>query len=192
MSDAAVILAAGDARRFDPEDPGAKLFAMLNERPVLAWAIAPALEARFEEVIVVGGAADLEAIVPAGVTLVQNDRWSEGLASSLHVGLERCRERGHRRAVVGLGDAPGVTREAWCAVREAPGGPIVFATYDGRRAHPVRLDAEVWPMLPQRGEEGARSIARQHPELASEVACLGDPGDIDTAFDLEAWSRAWN
>jgi CTP:molybdopterin cytidylyltransferase MocA len=196
MSDAAVILAAGGGQRFsanNPEAPiGAKLFALIKDKPVLAWAIAPTLGAYFDEVIVVGGAANLEAIVPDGVTLLQNDEWSQGLASSLHVALAWCHLQGHRRALVGLGDSPGLTTDAWSAVRNAPGGPIVFATYGGRRGHPVRLDAEVWPLMPLRGEEGARALVRERPDLASEVACSGEPADIDTLADLEEWSRSWN
>ncbi len=196
MSDAAVILAAGGGLRFSANDPeaslGAKLFALIKDKPVLAWAIAPALDAHFDEVIVVGGAANLEAIVPEGVTLLQNHEWSQGLASSLLVALTWCRAQGHRRALVGLGDSPGLTADAWSAVRDAPGGPIVFATYAGRRGHPVRLDAEIWPLLPHRGEEGARTLVRERPDLASEVACSGEPADIDTPADLEEWSRSWN
>jgi CTP:molybdopterin cytidylyltransferase MocA len=196
MSDAAVILAAGGGLRFNANDPnatlGAKLFALIQDEPVLAWAIAPALDAHFDEVIVVAGAANVEAIVPDGVTLLQNDHWPQGLASSLRVGLAWCHTQGHGRAVVGLGDSPGLTKEAWSAVRDAPGGPIVFATYDGRRGHPVRLDAEVWPHLPDRGEEGARALVRRRPELAIDVACVGEPADIDTPTDLQQWSTAWN
>ncbi len=196
MSDAAVILAAGGGLRFNARDPdallGAKLFALIKGKPVLAWAIAPALDAHFDEVIVVGGAANVQEIVPEGVTLLHNDQWTEGLASSLHVGLAWCKRQGHGRAVVGLGDSPGLTKEAWSAVRDAPGGPIVYATYDGRRGHPVRLDAEVWPLMPARGEEGARVLVRQRPDLASDVACVGEPADIDTPSDLQHWSSTWN
>ena len=74
-------------------------------------------------------------------------------------------------------------------VANAPKGPIVFATYQGERAHPVRLDAEIWPMLPSDGDEGARSVARRYPELVREVACVGVPADIDTPGDLQRWSR---
>lgn len=196
MSDAAVILAAGGGLRFNADDPGAplgaKLFALIKDKPVLAWAIAPALDAQFDEVIVVGGAANLEAIVPDGVTLLHNREWSQGLASSLRVALAWCQDQGHQRAVVGLGDSPGLTTEAWTAVRDAPGGPIVFATYHGQRGHPVRLDAAVWPLMPERGEEGARVLVREHPGLAVEVACAGEPADIDSPSDLQEWSRAWN
>lgn len=87
---------------------------------------------------------------------------------------------------------PGLTAEAWSTVRDAHGGPIVFATYGGKRGHPVRLDAEVWPLMPERGEEGARALVRERPELAIDVACSGEPADIDTPSDLQQWSRLWN
>ncbi len=192
MTLAAVVLAAGGGSRFNRDSPGAALGAKLLEssrgKPVVAWAIEPAVEAGLDEVIVVGGAADLTAVVPAGVTLLRNDDWAAGQATSLAVALGWCEEKGHAAAVIGLGDTPGLTPESWRRVAASPGGPIVFATYDGRRGHPVRLDAEIWPQLPTVGDEGARSIARRHPELVTEIACVGEPADIDTPEDLQRWS----
>jgi len=189
---AAVILAAGGSSRFVAGDPGAapgaKLLALVRGRALIAWALDPALDAGLDEVIVVTGAADLHGVVPASVTLVHNDEWARGQATTLRVGLDWCATRGHSAAVIGLGDQPGLTAEAWRAVATAPGGPMVFATYDGRRGHPVRLDAEVWPMLASTGDEGARSLARAHPELVREVACPGVPIDIDTPEDLQRWT----
>lgn len=192
MSVAAVILAAGSGSRFNGGDPdarpGAKLLAVVMGRPLITWAIAPALEAGLDEVIVVGGAVELSSVVPETVTLLQNDDWSLGQATSLQVGLEWCRAKGHRGAVIGLADMPGLNAAAWRAVADAPLGPMVFATYEGERGHPVRLDAEIWPMLATEGDEGARSVARRYPELVHEVPCLGEPGDVDTREDLELWS----
>ncbi len=192
MSVAAVILAAGGGSRFNEGEsgtvPGEKLLRLVRGRALVAWAVAPALEAELGDVVVVGGAADLRSVLPTSVSLVQNDRWTAGQASSLHVGLEWCASRGHASAVIGLGDMPGLTAKAWRAVADDPQGPIVFATYQGVRAHPVRLDAEIWSMLPTDGDVGARVLVRQHPELANEVACDGVPWDVDTGQDLQRWS----
>ncbi|MFZ2057173.1 MAG: nucleotidyltransferase family protein [Acidimicrobiales bacterium] len=192
MSVAAVILAAGAGTRFNQGDPdarpGAKLLAKARGRPLLAWAIAPALEADLDELVVVSGAVDLSGVVPDGATLLRNDDWSLGQATSLRVALDWCARQGHLSAVVGLGDLPGLTVDAWRTVAAARGGPIVFATYYGRRGHPVRLDAEIWLLLPISGDEGARSLANRRPELVTEVACEGRTVDIDTQEDLRRWS----
>jgi molybdenum cofactor cytidylyltransferase len=192
MSVAAVILAAGAGTRFNRHDPeaapGTKLLQTVGGRPLVVWAIAPALEARLDEVVVVDGAAQLSAVMPESVTLLHNDRWHDGQASSLQVALDWCARQGHLAAVVGLGDTPGLTSAAWRSVATAPGGPIVFATYEGRRGHPVRLDASVWPLLPTTGDEGARSLSRRRPELVREVPCVGSTVDIDTPEALTQWN----
>jgi CTP:molybdopterin cytidylyltransferase MocA len=186
MSIAGVILAAGAGSRFG--GPGEKLVADARGRPLVAWAISPALEADLDELIVVTGAVDLGDVIPGEATVLRNDQWELGQATSLGVALDWCHRQGHAAAVIGLGDVPGLTAESWRRVAHAPGGPIVVATYKSKRGHPVRLDAAVWSLLPSSGDAGARTLMTRRPELVVEIPCEGQVTDIDTREDLRRWS----
>lgn len=185
-----VVLAAGAGRRFaDSGGAGAKQLAMVDGETMVARALGAAIAGGLEEVAVVTGAVELGAAVPDGVTIIRNPRWADGLATSLQEALEHARAGGHQAVVVGLADQPGVTAQAWSAVASAPDHPpIAVATYGGRRGNPVRLAAEVWPLLPTTGDDGARTLMARRPDLLREVPCSGDPRDVDTVEDLDRWS----
>jgi CTP:molybdopterin cytidylyltransferase MocA len=184
VSTAAVVLAAGAGSRYT--GPTHKLRAPFRGRAVGLWAIERAARADLDETIVVVGAVELP--VPVGVTLLRNPRWAAGQRGSLRIALDHAVTVGHDAVVVGLADQPLVPTTAWRAVAAAVHSPIAIATYGGRRGNPVRLDASIWPRMPDGGDEGARSLFRLSPELVTEVACLGDPVDIDTVEDLERWN----
>jgi CTP:molybdopterin cytidylyltransferase MocA len=155
----------------------------------VAWAIDAALAAGLDATAIVVGAADLEAILPPGLVVLRNDRWAEGQATSLAIAVDWADATGLDAIVVGLGDQPGLGPDAWRAVAAGDGThPIVVATYDGVRGSPARLDRMVWPLVPRVGDEGARVLMRQRPELVGEVPCAGLPADIDTVEDLDQWS----
>ncbi|MGH9131573.1 MAG: nucleotidyltransferase family protein [Acidimicrobiales bacterium] len=189
MTVAAVLLAAGEGKRF--EGPIHKLMSPFRGRPLVSWAIESALGAGLDETIVVTGSVELTEHIPPGVTVIENKSWASGQASSLRVALDWCGRQGHRSAVVGLGDQPLVGTSAWIAVAEAPTGPMVTATFAGKRRPPVRLDRSVWSLLPTGGDQGARVLMVRRPELVFEVACEGNPVDIDTIEDMED-ARTWS
>lgn len=184
----AVVLAAGAGSRF--EGPTHKLAAPLGDASVLHRVLMTVASAGFDEVLVITGArtlAELDPRAPTGITEIRNADWSKGQATTVQVAVEAARQRGASALVVGLGDQPGVTVSAWQDVA-ASQSPIAVATYQGRRANPVRLAWSVWPLLPTDGDEGARVVMRVHPELVQEVPCQGNPGDIDTVEDLDQWN----
>jgi len=181
---AAVVLAAGEGSRF--HDDTHKLLAPFRGRPLVQWAIDAALDAALAATFVVVGAVDFE--VPDRAIVVRNPRWREGQASSLLAGVDAARAAGHDAVVIGLGDQPLVPAEAWAAVAARAERPIATALFDGRRRPPVRLAKEVWSLLPTSGDEGARIIMRERPDLVTEVPCVGEPIDIDTREDLDRWS----
>ena len=182
MTVLAVVLAAGGGRRFG----GPKLLADFRGRPLVLWAVGAALDAGLPVAVVTGG-QDLSGVLPAAVTEVPNLHWAEGQASSLQAGVAHADAGGYDAVVVGLGDSPLVGADAWRAVA-AVDAPVVTAEFDGQRRPPVRLAREVWALLPTEGDEGARTLLRERPDLVTAVPCAGHPVDVDTQGDLERWS----
>ena len=154
--------------------------APFRGRRVVDWAHAGAAASGLPVVVVTGAVPDLG--LPGQVL---NPRWAEGMATSLQAGIAAAGDAD--AVVVGLGDQPLVEAEAWRLVAAAE-APIAIATYGGERGNPVRLAREIWAMLPSTGDVGARKLAREREDLVVEVACPGNPADIDRVEDLDAWS----
>ncbi len=182
----AVVLAAGGGSRF--AGPEHKLLAPWRGRPLVTWALEHARAACLHRTWVVTGAVDLMAagVVPPGVEVLVNPRWAEGQATSLQLAVEAAAAVPEISSLVfGLGDQPSIPPAAWRSVALSTGKPIAAASYTGRRRNPVRIDRDCWTLLPATGDEGARTLMRERPDLLMEVDCEGDPIDIDTAADLE-------
>ena len=184
MTVAAVVLAAGAGSRFHGRTH--KLLAQVGGRSLVASAVGAAVASGLPT-FVVTGAVDLHGLVDAKAILVENPRWAEGQAISLQAGIAAAASAGHDAVVVGLGDQPLVGPHAWSSLA-ACRAPMAVATYNGRLGNPVRLGKEVWPDLPSMGDQGARSLIWERPDLVVRVPCAGDPADVDTVEDLERWS----
>jgi molybdenum cofactor cytidylyltransferase len=188
MSAAAVLLAAGAGTRFAAgPDAGHKLLAPFRGRPVVWWAARHAIDAGIGPTWVVTGAVDLSSVLPAEAETIANPDWEDGQSTSLQRAVRRARQAGLDAIVVGLGDQPMIGPDAWRAVASAS-AVVAVAAYDGRRRNPVRLGSQVWDLLPSSGDEGARVLMRERPDLVGEVPCQGEPVDIDTREDLQEWS----
>jgi CTP:molybdopterin cytidylyltransferase MocA len=169
----AVLLAAGASSRF-----GSPKQRLLVE-PVLERVRASGVDG----VVVVTGAHEVEA----SAQTVHCPEWERGPGASLRCGLAALPAEAEA-AVVVLGDGPELDPEAIDRVidrwRTAP-APVVAATYDGTRLHPVLLDRSVWPRIP---DDGARTLD------AVLVSCddLGPPGDVDFADDVPDRLKPWS
>lgn len=183
----AVLLAAGAGQRFT--GPTHKLLAPLRGQPVVSHALSAMQKAQIGDLAVVTGAVDLAPLTD-GVTVLHNPSWASGQHSSVATAVRFAEEHGYDDVVIGLGDQPFVTPDAWQAVAEA-NGEIVVATYDGVRGNPVKLAKSVWAdflSLTDTPDAGARTLMHLRPELVREVACKGISADIDTTEDLSQWT----
>ncbi len=193
VSQAAVVLAAGGGSRWDGD--GHKLLAEVDGRPLAAHALTAAADAGLDELVVVTGAVDLTGVLagvldetlPVTVKVLHNERWAEGQAGSLGLAVAHAAAVGHDAVVVGLADSPGVPTEAWRAVA-AVEAELAVATFAGRRRPPTLIGRSLWGQLPQVGDQGARVLLDERPDLVVEVPCPGDPADVDTMEDLWRWT----
>jgi CTP:molybdopterin cytidylyltransferase MocA len=63
----------------------------------------------------------------------------------------------------------------------------VVPRIEGLPGQPVGLRREIWPLLPETGDAGARAIIRAQPHLVDELPWQGtlrDRTDVDTPEDL--------
>jgi molybdenum cofactor cytidylyltransferase len=197
---AAAVLAAGRGSRFGALP---KLTAILRDRAVVAWALDSATASGLSPVVLVLGreaGAVLSAALGAAplspdLTVVGNDQWSTGIASSVRAAIAALEPvSGIDAVVVGLGDQPAVGAEAYRRLARSydSGARLAVATYAGARANPVLVARDHWDeALELDGDEGARVLMRRHPVV--EVPCdgTGEPTDVDTPNDLAALEARW-
>lgn len=179
---AAVILAAGESRRFG----SAKQLALLAGRTLLEHVLEAARVADLLPVVAVvpvwltrPSAMDDEAVL-----WMRNAYPERGMSHSLRLGLEAL-PADVAAAVVLLGDQPGVPAVQLRALVAARGPrPIVASAYDGLLAPPVLLErSEFAGLAGLAGDIGLRELIRSHPERVASVPAAPLP-DIDTPEDL--------
>lgn len=182
-----IVLAAGASSRLGRP----KQLLDLGGRPVLQHVLDAAAAAGLDQIVVVlGHAAGLVSAgiqLPDGAAIVLNPAFAEGQSTSLRAGLRAARPDA-KAAVFLLGDQPGIRPEAIAdvvAAWRAGAGPVVQASYGGRRAHPTLFDRSVWNEAEgATGDEGARTVLAAHPEWRAAVEVSGSvPDDIDTEAD---------
>ncbi|MFF0576618.1 nucleotidyltransferase family protein [Streptosporangium saharense] len=185
---AGLLLAAGGGSRLG--EP--KALVELDGERLVDRGVRLLREGGCHPVIVVLGAADAQV---RGAVVVRNPDWRTGMGSSLRVGLAAL-PGDAERVVIALADQPSVRPEAVLRLVEAArgGASVAVATYAGRRRNPVLVAREHFAEAAALavGDVGAKAFLRARPELVVEVPCddVGDPADIDTPADLEAWRRA--
>jgi CTP:molybdopterin cytidylyltransferase MocA len=182
----AIVLAAGEGRRFG----GAKQVALLDGRPLLEHVLG-AVDAvpAIERVVVVLGAhaeAVRDKVDLRGVEAIECAAWREGQAASLRAGVAALGDV--RRAVVLLGDMPGVTGQVIAgAIDQHSGCDVVRTAHRGSPGHPVVLGRRALAGVPTlTGDTGARALFPSLRVREWEAGQLFDASDVDTPDQLRA------
>ncbi len=186
----ALVLAAGTSTRFGtskqliPWGDTTLLGHVL--RNVSRWPIE-------ERWVVLGAEAEtiLESVDLAGWSVVINDDYQEGLASSLRVGLDALTLQTKAEAVlIALGDQPAIAQgvvEELLASHAAERALVSIPKYRYTWGNPVVVDRSLWPRLMSlEGDAGAKKLFQAHPEWVNEV-WFSDlpPRDVDSRADAE-------
>ena len=195
---AAIVLAAGAGSRYSDE-PGAKLTAPIDGRPMISIVLdevrraAPAVT-----ILVLGrGAEAIEAAIDrVDEVRVDNPDPDRGLGSSLKVGIDALRALPQPvdGAFIVLGDQPLLRADVLTALAAAAASarpadrPLLVPRYEpgeGAR-NPVLLLRPAWGWVDDLdADHGLAAIVKRRPDAVLEVPVGGTMPDVDTAADLE-------
>ena len=187
---AALLIAAGFGRRFDPTGRRSKLEARIDGTMV-AVRTARALLGSCDRVLacVRPAAAELaQALAAEGCEIVAV-AGEEGMGSSIAGGARRAADLpGIAELLVQPADMPWLSASSVRAIVQAPRDRrIVLPTWQGQDGHPVRFDRTLLPdLMALSGDRGARQLLLQHPPLRIAVDHDGVVRDVDTPADLAA------
>jgi len=187
----AVVLAAGEGRRIG----GPKALLRLGEETFLARACGLLARPGVAAVVAVLG-AEAERVradggLPADVTAVVNERWREGMLSSVWRGLDAAEAADADAVLLHPVDHPLVQPATVDRVVQAlaASAAIAVPTWDGHRGHPGGFHRSVFAELraapPGRG---ARAVLAADPARVAHVP--GDPGCVAGVDTPAGYERA--
>jgi len=192
---AAVVLAAGRGTRMKGEN---KLLAEIEGKPILRRTVEAALASKAKTVIVVTGheeARARSALAGLPVEFAHNDRYAEGLSTSLKAGILAV-PQGCEAAAVLLADMPEVSAalidRLAAALNPESGALIAVPMRAGKRGNPVVWSRRFFgELMKLEGDTGARHLVGAYQEAAVEVPADDDAIflDVDTNDALAALRR---
>jgi molybdenum cofactor cytidylyltransferase len=173
----------------------AKQLLDIAGKPMLRFAAETALASGCVPVIVVLGAHEAEirpALLGLNVEIVVNDRWAEGMGTSIQAGLVALAiwELEHREiagTILALSDQPFVNSVFLRGLAEKhneSGRPIVAAQYAGTAGVPAFFARETFSLLMAlKPEHGCKAVILDHSGDTLLVDCPEAARDIDTPED---------
>ncbi len=185
-----VVLAAGRSARFGGTQH--KLGQNLGDHSVLGCTLQQALGSGLDVVVVTTELllADASRYVDPRALVVLPEVGSDdsvplGMGYSIASGVSARPDASGW--VVLPGDMPLVRSDTIRSVADAlDEHPVAYASYQGRRGHPVGFASELYSELSLLGgDTGANRLVSRYPSMAVEVDDAGALIDIDTELDLE-------
>lgn len=187
----ALVMAAGSSSRFG----ATKLLAELGSKPLVRRALDSAARACGRRTVLVLGhdwRAVSAAAGPALAFSVYNDRYGEGLGTSISAGV-RAVAHVAQGAIVMLADQPFVTDEHLrrLAAEQAHGDRHIVATsFAGSIGPPVLFPRAAFDsLLGLDGDAGAQRVLRDPGFVLTSVEFEPAAVDVDTPADLRRISR---
>lgn len=193
---AAIILAGGTSSRMGGDRN--KLLLPLDDRPVLAHVVGAALASRAHPVLLVlGHQAEIirlrlqSSFSASACEIVENPAYRQGMSTTLQAGLRALLMKDSKKDLTSviflLGDQPMINAkiiDSLLAYQEQTRKRIILPLYQGQRGNPVVFSLDFADELLQiRGDEGGRSILKNHPE---DIATL-EIGELTASFDVDTW-----
>lgn len=185
----AVILAAGESSRLGRP----KQLLLLDGETLLHRAARQAIEAGCTPVVVVLGAVVApcrEALAGLDVRAVVNDRWPQGVGTSVSAGVSALGATDAALLLV-CDQVRVTTQDLQRLTASAFDAGIVASSYAGVLGTPARFSKHYFPRLRElNGEIGARSLFREYAGDIVTIKLDGGTSDIDSEADWAEFQRA--
>ena len=189
----AVILAAGSSSRLGHP----KQLVEHKGKPLLQHTVDCINEFEFNPSLVVLGANSdeiLASINSYSNSVITNNEWSEGIASSIRFGLEKSLELNPslKHIFYLLSDQPYVSSDIIQKLidRHLTGNQLVTAcTYKDNIGVPAIFNESLFPeLMTLKGDTGAKKVMMQHRKNIQTIPFDGGAFDVDTEDDVEKLS----
>lgn len=185
-----IMLAAGESSRLGRP----KQLLPYKGKTLLQYSLEQAVASNAKKVVVVLGAnAEVlqKGISNYPIHTAINERWQEGMASSIRTGIKIITEITPyiNGVILAVCDQPFMTTALLNTLIEAhhtTGKGIVTCSYDNTFGPPVFFHHSFFPELLQlKGDVGARSIVKQHTVNVEAIPFPEGTLDIDTDIDYK-------
>lgn len=184
-----IILAAGASTRLGTP----KQLVEFKGETLLHRIVREAVSSVCHPIVVVLGAEtnkSRQVLSEIDIHIVENPDWAEGMGSSVRIGLNKLLEieAAVDGVVLTVCDQPFVTSETINKLVEAfqeRGAPVVASAYHETLGVPALFSRELFPLLADLKEGGAKKIIRQFESETVKIPFPAGAIDIDTPEDFQ-------